>query len=290
MSETNRKQNIIIALIAAAAGTILQIIGPDKLKELTNEVMKGLPALVNNTPVIGDINMTAVANIAWVLVFFYATAFILNYLQSYIMATVTQVISKRMRTDISQKVNRLPLKYFDSTSYGDVLSRVTNDVDTIGQTLNQSIATLITSITMFFGALIMMFYNNWIMALTAVGSSIVGFVLMMVIMAKSQNYFKAQQEELGRINGHIEEIYSGHNVVKVYNGSKEAKQEFENINNNLYKSGWKSQFLSGLMMPLMGFIGNFGYVAVCVVGAALAMNGTISFGVIVAFMIYIRNK
>lgn len=279
---------IIIALVAAAAGTILQIIGPDKLKELTNEVMKGLPALVNNTPVIGDIDMTAVANIAWVLVFFYATAFILNYVQSYIMATVTQVISKRMRTDISQKVNRLPLKYFDSTSYGDVLSRVTNDVDTIGQTLNQSIATLITSITMFVGSLIMMFYNNWIMALTAVASSIVGFVLMMVIMAKSQNYFKAQQEELGRINGHIEEIYSGHNVVKVYNGSKEAKHEFENINNKLYKSGWKSQFLSGLMMPLMGFVGNFGYVAVCVVGAALAMNGTISFGVIVAFMIYIR--
>ena len=279
---------IIIALVAAAAGTVLQIIGPDKLKELTNEVMKGLPALVNGTPTVGSINMDTVAKIAWILVFFYAAAFLLNYLQSILMATVTQIISKKMRTDISQKVNRLPLKYFDSTSYGDVLSRVTNDVDAIGQTLNQSIGTLISSLTMFVGSLIMMFYNNWIMAFTAVGSSIIGFVLMTTIMTKSQKYFKTQQTELGRINGHIEEIYAGHNVVKVYNGSKEAKNVFENINDNLYKSAWKSQFLSGLMMPLMGFVGNFGYVAVCVVGAALAMNGTISFGVIVAFMIYIR--
>lgn len=279
---------IIIALVAATAATVLQIIGPDKLKDLTNEVMKGLPALVDGTPVVGSIAMDVVAKIAWLVVFFYAAAFLLNYLQSYMMATVTQIISKKMRTDISQKVNRLPLKYFDSTSYGDVLSRVTNDVDAIGQTLNQSIGTLITSITMFVGALIMMFYNNWIMALTAVGSSIIGFVLMMTIMKKSQKYFNSQQMELGRINGQIEEIYAGHNVVKVYNGSREAKKTFEEINGNLYKSAWKSQFLSGLMMPLMGFVGNFGYVSVCVVGAALAMKGTISFGVIVAFMMYIR--
>lgn len=279
---------IIIALVAAAAGTVLQIIGPDKLKELTNEVMKGLPALVNGAPAVGSINMDAVAKIAWILVFFYASAFLLNYLQSLIMATVTQIISKKMRTDISQKVNRLPLKYFDSTSYGDVLSRITNDVDAIGQTLNQSIGSLISAITMFVGSLIMMFYNNWILALTAVGSSIIGFALMATIMMLSQKHFTTQQMELGHINGHIEEIYAGHNVVKVYNGSKEAKKVFENINDNLYKSAWKSQFLSGLMMPIMGFVGNFGYVAVCVVGAALAMNGTISFGVIVAFMIYIR--
>ncbi len=279
---------IIIALIAAAAGTVLQIIGPDRLKDLTNEVMKGLPAMVKGAPVVGSIDMNAVEKIVWILVFFYAAAFVLNYLQSYIMATVTQIISKKMRTDISGKVNRLPLKYFDTTSYGDVLSRVTNDVDAIGQTMNQSIGTLITAITMLIGSLIMMFYNNWIMALTAVGSSLIGFVLMMVIMQKSQTFFKSQQIDLGRINGHIEEIYTGHNVVKVYNGSKEAKKEFEDINDSLYKSAWKSQFLSGLMMPLMGFIGNIGYVAVCVVGAALAMNGSISFGVIVAFMLYIR--
>ncbi len=193
-----------------------------------------------------------------------------------------------MRADISQKMNRLPLKYFDSVSIGDVLSRVTNDVDAIGQTLNQSVGTLITAFTMLAGSLIMMFYNSWILALTAVGSSVIGFSFMMVIMKQSQKYFKQQQTELGQINGLIEEVYTGHNVVKVYNGSGQAKDAFENSNRSLYSSAWKSQFLSGLMMPLMSFVGNFGYVAVCVVGAALAMKGTITFGVIVAFMLYIR--
>ncbi|MGL6217811.1 MAG: ABC transporter ATP-binding protein, partial [Lacrimispora sphenoides] len=162
------------------------------------------------------------------------------------------------------------------------------DVDTIGQSMNQSIGNLVTSVTMLVGTAIMMFYNNWIMALTAVGSSVFGFIIMGVIMSKSQKYFVQQQEDLGVANGHIEEVYSGHNVVKAYNGGKEARCFFENVNESLYNSGWKSQFMSGLMMPLMTFIGNFGYVAVCVVGAALAMNGTISFGVIVAFMLYIR--
>lgn len=279
---------IIIALLAAAAGTIFQILGPDQLKDLTNAIMEGLPVLVQGIPVLNSIDLTTVSKIAWTLVVFYSVAFVLNYLQSLIMATVTQIISKKMRTDIAQKINRLPLKYFNSTSYGDVLSRVTNDVDAIGQTLNQSLGTLITSITMLVGSLVMMLYNSWILALTAVGASVMGFVLMMIIMKTSQQYFSAQQKELGRINGHIEENYAGHNVVKVYNGSASAKQTFEQINQQLYQSAWKSQFLSGLMMPLMSFIGNLGYVAVCVVGAALAMNGDISFGVIVAFMMYIR--
>lgn len=279
---------IIIALAAAAAGTILQIVGPDKLKDMANEIGKGLPALAGGVPVMNSINMDAVADIAWLLVFFYLGSMLLNLSQSLMMATVTQRISKRMRSDISRKINHLPLKYFDRTSHGDVLSRVTNDVDTIGQTLNQSIGTLVTSVTMLFGSLIMMFYNNWILAMTAVGSSVIGFALMMLIMNKSQKYFIVQQRELGRINGHIEEIYTGHNVVKVYNGSKDAKKTFEDINSKLYHSAWKSQFLSGLMMPLMGLVGNLGYVAVCVTGAALAMNGSISFGVIVAFMMYIR--
>lgn len=279
---------MLIALVAAAAGTVLQIIGPDWIKSLTNEISKGLPALVNGVPVANSIDMTAVANICWTLVFFYAGAMLLNFIQSFIMATVTQKVSRGLRTDISKKINRLPLRYFDQTSYGDVLSRVTNDVDTIGQTMNQSVSTLVTSITMFFGALFMMFYNSWILALTAVGASLIGFVLMMIIMRRSQKYFVAQQNELGNINGHIEEIYSGHSVVKVYNGSREARKTFEEINSKLYNSAWKSQFLSGLMMPLMNFVGNLGYVAVCVVGATLAMNGAISFGVIVAFMIYIR--
>lgn len=279
---------IVIALVFAAIGTVLQIIGPDKIKDLTNEIAKGLPALVDGVPVLNSIDMSAVANIAWVLVAFYAVSMILSFVQSYMMATITQKVSKTMRSDLSSKINRLPLKYFDGTSYGDVLSRITNDVDTIGQTLNQSIGSLVTAITMFFGALIMMFYNNWILALTAIGATVIGFVLMMVIMTMSQKHFIAQQKGLGDINGHIEEIYSGHNVVKVYNHSKAAKATFEYINSDLYSSAWKSQFLSGLMMPLMGFVGNFGYVAVCVVGAALAMNGTITFGVIVAFMMYVR--
>lgn len=279
---------IIFALAAAAIGTILQIIGPDQLKNLTNEIMKGLPAMVNGAPVLGTIDMNAVLQIGRMLAVFYTISLLLNYIQSLVMATITQVISKKMRTDISQKMNRLPLKYFDSVSIGDVLSRVTNDVDAIGQTLNQSVGTLISAITMLAGSLIMMFYNSWILAFTAVGSSVIGFGFMMSIMKQSQKYFKQQQTELGQINGLIEEVYTGHNVVKVYNGSREAKDAFENSNRSLYSSAWKSQFLSGLMMPLMSFVGNFGYVAVCVAGAALAMKGTITFGVIVAFMLYIR--
>jgi ATP-binding cassette subfamily B multidrug efflux pump len=279
---------VIVALVMAAIGTALQIIGPDKLKEMTNEIMKGLPALIDGIPTAGAINLDVVKSIAFLLVAFYAGSAFLNYIQSFMMTTITQKISRNMRADISQKINRLPLKYFDRVSYGDVLSRVTNDVDTIGQTMNQSIGNLVTSITMLVGSAIMMFYNNWIMALTAVGASVFGFIIMGVIMAKSQKYFVQQQEDLGIANGHVEEVYSGHNVVKAYNGGKEARRFFENVNESLYNSGWKSQFMSGLMMPLMTFIGNFGYVAVCVVGAALAMNGTISFGVIVAFMMYIR--
>ncbi|MFL0252891.1 ABC transporter ATP-binding protein [Clostridium neuense] len=279
---------ILIAWIAATAGTVLQIIGPDKLKDLTNEIMKGLPAMIKGNQVIGSINMNVISKIAWTLAVLYGISMLLNYLQNMIMAKVTQVISKKMRTDISQKINRLPLKYFDSTSIGDVLSRVTNDVDAIGESLNQSIGTLITSVTMLIGSLVLMVYSNWILALTAVGASAFGIVFMQIIMKGSQKYFMEQQEALGRINGHIEEVYTGHNVVKVYNGSSEAKEIFEKYNTNLYGSAWKSQFLSGLMMPLMSFMGNFSYAAVCGVGAALAMDGKITFGVIVAFMMYAK--
>ena len=279
---------ILVALVIAAVGTVFQIIGPDKMKDMTNEIMKGLPALVDGVPVLGAIDFSAVFNIGMLLVFFYASSAILSFTENFIMATVTARISRSLRTGISQKINKLPLKYFDKTSYGDVISRVTNDVDAIGQTLNQSLDSLVRAVTLFIGSLIMMFYNSWILALVAIGSTIAGFAMITLIMKKSQKHFSAQQQGLGDINGHIEEIYSGHNVVKVYNGGKEAKKIFEGINGTLYNSGWKSQFLSGLMMSIMSFIGNFGYVAVCVVGAALAINGTISFGVIVAFMIYIR--
>ena len=279
---------VMTALVLAAIGTVMQIIGPDRLKDMANLIMKGLPSLVNGLPAMGKVDLDAVRRIAFTLVIFYAGAAVLGFAQGYIMTTVTQKISKNLRTGISEKINRLPLKYFDKVSYGDVLSRVTNDVDAIGQSMNQSIGTLVTAVTMLAGSLVMMFYNSWILALTAIFSSLFGFVFMALIMSRSQKYFARQQEGLGEANGHVEEVYSGHNVVKAYNGGKEAVRVFDRINAKLYDSGWKSQFMSGLMMPVMTFIGNFGYVAVCVVGAALAMNGSISFGVIVAFMMYIR--
>jgi ATP-binding cassette subfamily B protein len=280
---------IIISLIAAAGGTAMQVIGPDMLKNLTNEIMKGLPVMEGGKTVLGRINMDTVSSMVGLLILFYGGSFFLSYLQSYIMATVTQVISKRMRSDISQKINRLPLKFFDSASVGDVLSRVTNDVDAIGQTLTQSMGTLVTSAIMLVGSLVMMLYNSWILTVTAIGACGFGIIFSMFIAKVSQKYFRQQQIELGLINGHIEEVYTGHNVVKVYNGGKEAKRIFEESNHNLYNSAWKSQFLSGLMMLIMNFTGNLGYLAVCVVGAALSIKGSISFGVIVAFMMYVRQ-
>ena len=270
---------IIIALIAATIGTVFQIIGPDKIKELTNEIAKGFSV---------GIDLSAIYDIGMILVAYYLASALLSFLQSYIMATVTQRISRELRTGISEKINRLPFKYFDKVSYGDVLSRVTNDVDTIGQSLNRSIGTLVSSVTLLAGSVFMMFKTSWILALTAIFSSLTGFILMVVIMKKSQKYFVKQQEDLGKINGHIEEIYSNHNIVKVYNGEADANEKFEQINKDLFSSAWKSQFLSGMMMPVMGFVANFGYVAVCVVGATLTMKDIISFGVIVAFTLYVR--
>ena len=279
---------IIVALVLGAIGTVCQIVGPDKLKDMTNEIAKGLPALVNGKPVLGAIDMDAVTHIAWLLVALYVGYAVLCYVQSWMMANVTQRTAQELREAISVKINKLPLKYFDKVSYGDVLSRITNDVDAIGQTLGQSVGSLITSVTLFVGALIMMFYNNVIMTVCAIVSSLVGLLIMGVIMKVSQKYFSRQQIALGDVNGHVEEMYAGHTVVKAYCGEADSIRAFEKYNGDLYDSGWKSQFLSGLMMPLMNFVGNFGYVVVCVVGAVLAMDGKIEFGVIVAFMMYIR--
>lgn len=279
---------IIVALVLGAIGTVCQIVGPDKLKDMTNEIAKGLPELVNGKPVLGAIDMDAVTHIAWLLVALYVGYAVLCYVQSWMMANVTQRTAQELRGAISVKINKLPLKYFDKVSYGDVLSRITNDVDAIGQTLGQSVGSLITSVTLFVGALIMMFYNNVIMTVCAIASSLVGLLIMGAIMKVSQKYFSRQQIALGDVNGHVEEMYAGHTVVKAYCGEADSIRAFEKYNGDLYDSGWKSQFLSGLMMPLMNFIGNFGYVVVCVVGAVLAMDGKIEFGVIVAFMMYIR--
>ena len=270
---------IIPALILAIISSIFSIIGPDKLSDITDEITKGL---------ITGINLDKVKEIGIFLIIIYSLGAIFSYIQGFIMAIVTNRCAKKLRTEISDKINKLPLKYFDKNSYGDVLSRVTNDVDTIAQSLNQSLGNLVSATTLFIGALIMMFVTNVTMAITAILASLIGFIIMSLILKNSQKYFNEQQKQLGNLNGHIEEVYSGHNIVKVYNAMNEEEQEFDRINEELYKSNRKSQFLSGLMPPIMSFIGNFGYVAVCVVGALLVMNDKITFGVIVAFMIYIR--
>ena len=270
---------IVVALICAVAGTILTILGPDKLSDLTKVITEGLAT---------GIVMERVKSIGLTLVAFYVGSAILSFGQQFIMATVTQNVTKQLRSDISVKINRLPMAYYNKTSTGDVLSRVTNDVDMISQSMNQSIGNLVSAVALFFGSLIMMFKTNVIMTLTAVIATMIGFGLMSLITSHSQKYFSRQQANLGALNGHIEEIYSGHTVVKAYNGEKNAKKVFDELNNNLRDSAFKAQSLSGLMQPLMAFIGNFGYVAVCVMGAVLTMKGYIGFEVIVAFMMYIR--
>lgn len=270
---------MVLALLLGGLGAVFSVIGPDKISDVTNLITEGLS---------GSVDLSAVGSICAFLAVIYGLSWIFGYAQNFIMATVTQKVSKSLRTDISKKINRIPLRYFDSTSYGDVLSRVTNDVDTIGQSLNNSVGSLISSITLFVGALIMMFVTNAVMAASAIAASLLGFALTLVIMLRSQKHFLTQQEELGAIDGHIEEIYAGHTIVNLYNGEKQAEQTFDEINGRLYNSAWKSQFYSGLMMPIMGFVGNLGYVVVCILGAILAANGTIGFGTIVSFMIYIR--
>lgn len=235
-----------------------------------------------------EMDMDRIFKIGITLVVFYALSFVFSFSQGQIMAFITQRVSKSMRSDISRKINRLPMNYYNRTTTGDVLSRVTNDVDTIGQSFNQSIGNLIHAVVLFFGSLIMMLTTNIIMTLTAVLSSVLGFAVMLIIMSRSQKYFNRQQRHLGELNGHIEEIYAGHTVVKAYNGEKAAQEAFDDMNGKLCESNFKAQSLSGLMMPIMNFIGNFGYVAVCVVGGAMALDGRISFGVIVAFMMYVR--
>ena len=270
---------IVIALISAVIGTILSLIGPDKLSEMTDIITEGI---------MGNIDIDKITSIGLTLVVIYVISAILTFTQGYIMATITQKVSKSLRSDISKKINKLPMSYYNNNTTGDLLSRITNDVDTIGQALNQSLGTLISAVCLFFGSLIMMLKTNVIMTVTAVLATILGFVLMMIIMKSSQKYFTSQQEYLGKINGHIEEVYSGHTIVKAYNAEEQMDNKFRDLNSNLKNSAFKAQFLSGLMMPIMTFIGNLGYVAVCIVGAALAMNGSISFGVIVAFIMYVR--
>ena len=235
-----------------------------------------------------NMNLIVIRNIVIFLASLYICSALFTYIESILMTNVSNKFAFTLRNRISKKINQLPLNYFDNHITGDILSRVTNDVDTVAQNMNQTLATLVSAITLFLGSIFMMFITNWVMAITAILSSLFGFIFMFLVLGKSQKYFVARQTELGNLNGHIEEIYSGLNVVKVYNGKREADKTFDLYNEKVYNANRKSQFLSGLMMPMMSFIGNFGYVAVCIVGALLAMNGYITFGVIVAFISYVR--
>lgn len=263
--------------------TVGEDIDPQDLYSKIDEMPKSIQNAVEPF-----MNMDKIKGIALFLVGLYLCSGVFSYIQSISMTHVSNNFAKKLRSRISKKINRLPLWYFDTHVIGDTLSRVTNDVDTIAQTMNQSLASLVSAITLFLGSIIMMFYTNWIMAITAILSSLIGFIFMSVVLSKSQKYFVQKQIELGKLNGHIEEVYSGLNVVKAYNGKKDSDKKFDDLNQKLFDSNQKSQFLSGLMHPMMGFIGNFGYVAVCIVGALLAINNYISFGVIVAFISYVR--
>ena len=342
---------IFIAIVLAILGSIMSIVAPNKLSELTDKITEGLVVNKDNMQTLAEkvkqnfmtqnmqeieidgtkisiedqtkfmeimssmdenssatdlyskldempesiktvvepkMDMDGVKKIAITLACLYIASALFTFIQSIAMTDVANKFAKSLRSRISHKINKLPLRYYDKHLIGDILSRVTNDIDTIAQSMNQSLATLVSATVLFLGTIVMMFYTNWIMALSAIGASLIGFIFMFGILGKSQKYFVARQVELGKLNGHIEEIYSGLNVVKAYNGGKLANEKFDILNKNVYEANRKSQFLSGLMQPLMNFIGNFGYVAVCIVGAILTMKNMISFGVIVAFITYVR--
>ena len=270
---------LIIAVIFAMAGSIFTIIGPDQLSKITDLITKGL---------VGKINMASVWHVVIFLASIYVAAAILSYGQGFIMATITQKFTQKLRSNITEKINNLPLQYFDTHNEGDTLSRVTNDLDTVGQSLNQSLGILVSAVTLLIGSIVMMFTTNVTLGFTAVLSVIFGFALTILIITRSQKYFYNQQNKLADVSSYLEEVYSGHDVVKTYNYTDQAKTEFNQMNDDLQNNVWKSQFLSGIMQPLMNFTGNFGYVMVSVVGAILVLNGHITIGVIVAFMIYVR--
>ena len=275
----NLKVPMLIAMVLAAAGAVLTIIGPSQLRRITDLIAEGL---------LTGIDIKAIGKIGVILLVLYLCSGVFTYIEHFIMATITLKLSRKMRQDLSDKINRVPMECFGRISYGDILSRVTNDVSTLQQALSNSLPSIITAIAQFAGCLIMMFVTEWRMALAAIGVTILGFVLMAVIMRKSQKYFIARQESLGRMNGYIEEMYSGHGVVRISRANEKVKKTFDEMNRQVYDANRKSQFLSGIMQPLMNVAGNLGYVVVCVLGAALVLDGQITFGVITAFIMYVR--
>ena len=270
---------VIVALLLAALSAVMTIITPDKVGEITDVISDGL---------IGGIDMSAIAKVGIMLIVLYLIGALANFIQHYIMATVTLKASRRMRHDLSVKINKVPQKQFGETSTGDILSRITNDVSILQQGMTNSLPTIISAVTQFIGCLIMMFVTEWHLALTSILITMVGMVLIMLIMSRSQKFFTARQVSLGELNGYVEEMYSGHDVVRISRAEEKVLSRFGKLNRKVYDANWKSQFLSGMMQPLMNVIGNLAYVAVCVIGAALAMNGTIKFGVIVSFILYVR--
>ena len=269
----------LVAILFSIVSSIITVIGPDKLKEITDAITKGMG---------GAIDIDKITSIALTLAILYGVGALVSYSSSFIISTMIQRFAERLRNAIAEKINRVPLQYFDSHEQGDTLSRVTNDVDLMTQSFNQSLVQMVSSIVLLIGSIFMMFKTDWHLAVTAIVSVFAGFALSSIIMVKSQPLFKQQQDNLAKVSGYVEEIYSGHNVVISYNGRHQAKDHFDAINQDLYHSMWKSQFFSGIMMPLMQFVGNFGYVMVCIVGAALTINGDITIGTIVAFMTYVR--
>jgi ATP-binding cassette subfamily B protein len=277
---------ILVVWGFAIASTIFSIAGPKILGKATTKLFEGVMAQIAGT---GEIDFVYIGNIIMLTLGLYVASSIFNYIQGWIMTDIAMNITYRFRKDISTKINRMPLRYFDGTNHGEVLSRVTNDVDTVSQTLNQSLSQIITSVTTVIGVLVMMLSISWQMTLVALTILPLSFIILMLIINKSQVYFKRQQDYLGHVNGHIEEMYGGHIVMKAFNGEKKSVNEFDQLNGTLFDSAWKSQFLSGLMFPLMNFVGNLGYVAVCVYGSYLAVNGTVSIGDIQAFIQYVRT-
>ena len=277
--EKDMKLPMAIALIFAAAGAVLTIIGPNLLSQITD--------LISNS-LLGEIDLEAIGRIGVTLLILYGLSAVFTYVEHYIMSTITLRLSRQMRTDLSHKINRVPMNYFNQVSHGDILSRVTNDVSTLQQALANSLPSIVSAVAQFVGCLIMMVVTEWRMALAAIAVTLLGFVVVGVVMIRSQRYFTARQKNLGTLNGYIEEMYSGHDVVRISRAGNQIKNTFGQMNGNLYDSDWRSQFLSGVMQPLMNVVGNLGYVVVCVLGSALAMDGQISFGVIVAFIMYVR--
>ena len=273
------KRPVAVALLFAVIGAILTIIGPNLLSQITNLISNSLA---------GEIDLAAIGRVGVRLLILYGLSAVFTYVEHYIMATATLDLARNLRRDLSRKINRVPMKYFNTVSHGDILSRVTNDVSTLQQALANSMPSMISAAAQFIGCLVMMLITEWHMALAAIAVTVLGFLVMALVMGRSQKYFTARQTNLSTLNGYVEEMYSGHDVVRISQAGGSMKQTFAAMNAGLYDADWRSQFLSGVMQPLMNVVGNLGYVVVCVLGAVLALEGRIEFGVIVAFILYVR--